>query len=93
MPANKTSKIPRNANQIDLSITNEVVHWCNRFDCTESQLRRAVENVGPSVKAVEAEIRRIKSKKVAIELRAEIKRKNEQLSKRPTNSNDFGLGR
>ena len=92
MPDNQTKKIPHDVNQIDLSSVDEVDHWCRRFDCSEGQLRKAVENVGPSVKAVEAEIRRIKNQKVANEFRAEIKRKNKQLNKRPSRD-DFGLGR
>jgi hypothetical protein len=36
----------------------EVRRWCQRFVCTESQLREAVEKVGPEVEAVRKELKR-----------------------------------
>lgn len=38
--------------QINLSEPYEVRQWCNRFGCTEVQLRGAVAAVGKSVEAV-----------------------------------------
>jgi hypothetical protein len=38
----------------------EVRRWCQRFVCTETQLRRAVEKVGHDPAAVKAELWRLR---------------------------------
>ena len=34
---------------INVKAIGEVIHWCQRFGCSEAQLRAAIKLVGPSV--------------------------------------------
>jgi hypothetical protein len=43
---------------ISLAEAHEVHYWCQKFNCTESELRAAVAAVGKSAKAVEAYFKR-----------------------------------
>jgi hypothetical protein len=45
--------IPRDRGRIDLDDPREVSWWRKRFDCSESQLREAVAQVGDSAAMVE----------------------------------------
>ena len=43
---------------INLNAIGEVIHWCQRFGCTEAQLRAAVKVVGVSVGKVRKQLGR-----------------------------------
>jgi len=43
---------------INLKAIGEVIHWCQRFGCTEAQLRAAVKAVGASVGKVRKQLGR-----------------------------------
>ena len=45
--------IPAQRNHIEMGDPREVSWWSKRFGCSEEQLRRAVEQVGPSAAQVE----------------------------------------
>lgn len=45
--------VPANRGLIDMDNPREVSWWTKRFACNESQLRVAVEQVGPSAAQVE----------------------------------------
>jgi hypothetical protein len=45
--------VPANRGMIDMNNPREVSWWTKRFACNESQLREAVEQVGPSAAQVE----------------------------------------
>jgi hypothetical protein len=45
--------VPANRGMIDMNNPREVSWWTKRFACNESQLRDAVEQVGPSAAQVE----------------------------------------
>lgn len=42
--------------RVNVNEPHEVRYWCTRFDCSEEQLRAAVDRVGVSASAVEAEL-------------------------------------
>lgn len=69
MPDDKTKKVPRDALRISLTDPDEVRYWCKRFKCVKEDLERAVAAVGHSVAAVEAEIQRIKQRRLAAQRR------------------------
>ena len=52
MPDDKTKKRPQDASRINLGQSYEVEYWCNHFDCSEDELRKAVDKVGTSNEAV-----------------------------------------
>ena len=43
---------------INLKAIGEVIHWCQRFGCSEEQLRAAVKVVGVSVGKVRKQLGR-----------------------------------
>ena len=43
---------------INLKAIGEVIHWCQRFGCTEAQLRAAVKVAGVSVGKVRKQLGR-----------------------------------
>ena len=45
--------VPANRSLIDMDDPREVNWWRKQFGCSEEQLRRAVERVGPSAAKVE----------------------------------------
>ena len=45
--------VPANRGLIDMDNPREVAWWTKRFACNESQLREAVEQVGPNAAQVE----------------------------------------
>jgi len=45
--------VPANRGMIDMDNPREVSWWTKRFACNESQLREAVQQVGPSAAQVE----------------------------------------
>ncbi|MFJ7007941.1 DUF3606 domain-containing protein [Pseudomonas putida] len=46
MPDNKHITHPADAKRIDVNDANEVKNWCSSLNCTEAQLKNAVETVG-----------------------------------------------
>jgi len=52
MPDNKNITHPLDAKRIDISDPAEIRNWCKSFDCTEEQLKAAVNAVGTSSTAV-----------------------------------------
>lgn len=44
---------------IDINNRHEIEYWCNRFGCTEQELKLAVGKVGVTMKDVEAELKRL----------------------------------
>jgi len=44
--------VPQDIYCVDVSNDQELRWWCDELVCTESQLRKAVRNVGPSAFAV-----------------------------------------
>jgi hypothetical protein len=43
---------------INLNAIGEVIHWCQRFGCSEAQLRAAIKLVGASVGKVRKQLGR-----------------------------------
>lgn len=46
MPDNLRIKQPQDAERINLNEPYEVKYWCDKFNCTEEQLREAVKKAG-----------------------------------------------
>lgn len=46
MPDNLQKKRPEDANRINLSQRHEIDYWCNKWSCTEDELRQAVKKAG-----------------------------------------------
>jgi len=44
--------------QINLEAIGDVIHWCQRFGCSEAQLRAAIKAVGASVGKVRKQLGR-----------------------------------
>ena len=54
MPDDLKKKRPQDAKRINLSQPHEVRYWCKRFNCSELELRQAVNAVGDSAALVGA---------------------------------------
>ena len=52
MPDDLTKTHPQDAKRINLSQPHEVRYWCNRFNCSELELRQPVDAVGDSADRV-----------------------------------------
>jgi len=48
------SRWPKDRDYVDMHEAWERDYWCRQFDCTEAQLRHAVQQVGAMAKVVEA---------------------------------------
>jgi len=48
MPDNKQKVAPQDGARVNVNEDYEVKYWCNKFGCTEEQLKKAVESVGVS---------------------------------------------
>jgi len=46
-------KAPEDPNYVNTSQSWEVDYWCKKFNCTNSELKSAVDAVGTSVSAVQ----------------------------------------
>lgn len=46
MPDNKKIIKPEDATKINVNQKYEIVYWTNKLDCTETQLKKAVDKVG-----------------------------------------------
>jgi hypothetical protein len=56
MADNLDNRGPADRSRVNVNETWEVRYWCKEFDCTENQLRAAVEEVGVSADAVRKKI-------------------------------------
>lgn len=54
MPDNPNKRGKADRERVSLIQGHEVRYWCDRFDCSEQQLRDAVDAVGDRVDAIEA---------------------------------------
>lgn len=48
---------PQDSKRVNLSEQYEVDYWCERFGCSETQLRNAVHRVGPLIDDVKDELK------------------------------------
>jgi uncharacterized protein DUF3606 len=51
------NRIPSDMTRVDLDEDWETRWWCDRFGCTEVELRNAVRKVGPSTADIERELK------------------------------------
>ena len=51
-------RTPTDTTRVELEEDWEVRWWCDRFGCTEVELRNAVRTAGPSTPDVEVELRK-----------------------------------
>lgn len=58
---NKDKKGPQDASRINIHEEYELRYWTERLNITTDRLKAAVEEVGPSVSAVEAYIYRTRT--------------------------------
>ena len=58
MSDNRDLRGPQDAKLISLQEDYEVRYWTNKFNCSEEELRRAVQKVGHSAEKVGAELSR-----------------------------------
>jgi hypothetical protein len=58
MADNKEIRGPQDGKFVNLSEDYEVRYWTNRFNCSEEELRRAVERVGNSAEKVGEALKR-----------------------------------
>jgi len=56
MADNLDDRGPADRSRVNVNETWEVRYWCKEFDCTENQLRAAIEEVGVSATAVRKKI-------------------------------------
>lgn len=52
MPDDLDRRAPEDPKRININQDHEVEYWCDKFDCTEKQLRDAVRLVGDSAATV-----------------------------------------
>lgn len=57
MADDKSRRGPLDSKRINLNEAYEIDYWCERFACTEAQLRYAVQKVGPLVEEVKRELK------------------------------------
>ena len=69
-----TKKIPQDANRINLNQSWEVEYWCSELNCTEDELREAVEKVGDSVDAVREYL--VEKRQQEAEMKKKVKRQS-----------------
>jgi len=48
--------VPKDRSKIDVTQPAEVLHWCGKLGCSETQLRTAVKVVGVAVSKVRAHL-------------------------------------
>jgi hypothetical protein len=46
----------KDRSRVNLSVASEVTYWCEKFSCSETQLRYAVKTVGVTVSKVRAHL-------------------------------------
>lgn len=47
---------PLDPGRVDMTDPNETEYWCREFDCTEAELREAIDKVGSHTSAVREEL-------------------------------------
>jgi hypothetical protein len=57
MPDDKNKKGPQDASRINVNELYELQYWSKHFGVTAGEIKAAVDKVGPSVKAVENELK------------------------------------
>jgi len=57
MSDDKSKKGPQDRSRVNIHEEYEVKYWSERFGVSAAQLKAAVEKVGPSVTAVEAQLK------------------------------------
>ena len=58
MPDDKKKTPPQDASRVNVNEKYEVEYWSKRFGVTPDRLKKAVQKVGTSVKAIEVELKR-----------------------------------
>ena len=58
MPDDKSKTPPQDASRVNVNEKYEVEYWSKRFGVTPDRLKKAVQKVGTSVKAIEVELKR-----------------------------------
>lgn len=53
MPDDLDRRAPEDPKRINLNQDHEVEYWCDKFDCSEKELRNAVSKVGDSASTVQ----------------------------------------
>jgi uncharacterized protein DUF3606 len=53
----RPGRAPKEVLRVDLNERQDVPYWCEKLNCTERELREAVEQVGPMPSNVEAYLR------------------------------------
>ena len=43
---------------VSISDSTELRYWCKQYDCSEKQLKKAIEAVGPSIRNISAYLRK-----------------------------------
>jgi hypothetical protein len=51
---------PKDRSRIDVNAPTERAYWCQKFGCSETQLRNAVKMVGATPSKVRAQLARLK---------------------------------
>ena len=60
MADDKHKRGPQNRSRVNVNENYEVRYWCDKFKCTEGELKAAVGKVGVTAKDVEAELKKQK---------------------------------
>jgi hypothetical protein len=50
------TRSPQDRSRVNVHEASEVVHWCTKFGCSETQLRTAVKTVGVLASKVRAHL-------------------------------------
>ena len=53
MPDDLTKRGPHDRARVNINQKHEIKGWCEKFKCSEEELKKAVEKVGDSVAALE----------------------------------------
>ncbi len=57
MADDKSKHRPQDSNRIRVNEDDELEYWCERFGCTQAELRNAVQKVGPLAEDVKRELK------------------------------------
>jgi hypothetical protein len=63
MADNKTNRGPRDRDRVNVNEDYEVRYWCQKYHCTEEELKAAVQKVGVMATDVEAELKNAPSRR------------------------------
>ena len=58
---------PIDRTRVDVNAKWEVVYWCGKFRCTETELKDAVKLVGSMATAVQARLLRKRQKRISVD--------------------------